>query len=230
MHWTHTHARYVLVIALALVAVAVALLVQHDTTQNRTEALQGSGVSVSDHRGVSAFSSLVLAGANDVTVNVGGEQAVVVRGDSNLVPLVSTEVDSGTLVIGNHGSFKTRAPMSVTVTVPALTNVTLKGDGEITVTGVQGDALAVSLPGTGNLVVAGSASRVDVSLSGTGQIDASRLASMDADAQLAGTGQIVVHAAHSLRARLGGTGAIYYAGHPVLVDKSVTGTGVIAAS
>jgi hypothetical protein len=43
------------------------------------------------------------------------------------------------------------------------------------------------------------------------------------------TGQIVVYATHALHARLGGTGAIYYAGHPVLVDKSVTGTGVVAA-
>jgi len=74
---------------------------------------------------VAGFTGLDLAGSNNVTVIVGGPQSVVVRADSNLINHVTTGVVAGTLVIGDTGSFTTRTPMSVEVTVPSLTALNL---------------------------------------------------------------------------------------------------------
>jgi hypothetical protein len=84
------------------------------------------------------------------------------------------------------------------------------------------------LTGTGNVVGSGSVKRLTTTLSGTGNIDLSRLSSWDVFATLGGTGRIVVNAVHTLHARVPGTGAIHYVGNPAFVDEHVTGTGVVA--
>ena len=124
--------------------------------------VQGSGVAATQTRAVAKFSSLDLAGSNNVTVTVGGPQSVVVRADSNLLSHVTTRVAAGTLVIGNTGSFTTRSPMSVDVSVPSLTALNLGGDGKISVTGISAPQLTVIVSGSGQLSMAGTATRLDV--------------------------------------------------------------------
>ena len=70
-----------------------------------------------------------------MTVRVGGKQSVVVHGDDNLLSRITTRVRAGSLVIGNtSGSFTTKAPMSVDVTVPSLDALALSGSGVFVVT------------------------------------------------------------------------------------------------
>jgi len=91
--------------ALFLAAVVVALL----GGGSSSSGAQGSGVAVTQPRVLAAFSSLDLAGSNNVSVVVGGHQSVVVHADSNLMRYVTTRVVAGTLVIGTTGSFTTRS-------------------------------------------------------------------------------------------------------------------------
>ena len=101
---------------------------------------QGSGIAAAQTRTVGQFSGLDLAGSSPVTVVVGAPQSVVVHADSNLLGHVTTSVVSGTLVIGTTGSFTPRSPMSVEVSVPALTAVHLTGSGLLSVTGIKAPA------------------------------------------------------------------------------------------
>jgi hypothetical protein len=73
--------------------------------------------------------SLRPSSQDNVTVAVGGRQSVVVHADSNLLRDVTTRVVAGTLVVGTTGSFSTRSPMSVEVSVPSLASLTLSGSG-----------------------------------------------------------------------------------------------------
>jgi Putative auto-transporter adhesin, head GIN domain len=54
----------------------------------------------------------------------------VVHADSNLINHVTTSVVAGTLVIGDTGRFTARGPMSVDVSVPSLTALSLSGSGQ----------------------------------------------------------------------------------------------------
>ena len=63
-------------------------------------------------RPLAAFASVDLAGSTNVRVR-GQEAASLVHADGNLLRHVTTEVRSGTLVIGTKGSFTTRSPMTV---------------------------------------------------------------------------------------------------------------------
>jgi Putative auto-transporter adhesin, head GIN domain len=209
---------------LALAVTGVAVLV-HGGSSN--SGLQGSGVAVTQTRAMARFTGLDLAGSNNVTVIIGGPQSVAVHADSNLVNHVTTGVVAGTLVIGDTGSFTTRTPMSVDITVPSLTALNLSGDGQISVTGINAAQLTVTVSGSGLLSAAGTVTRLDVTLSGDGQAQLSQLTASDVHAVVSGSGLIQVTATTGLDAAVPGSGAIIYSGNPPQVTTSITGTGTI---
>jgi hypothetical protein len=151
-----------------------------------------------------------------------------VTGDDNLVGRVRTVVRAGRLVIDNTGSFTTKAPMHVVVSVPALNGVELGGAGTVTVDGVTSADFSTELAGDGTLVVSGTVQRVTAVLSGTGTLDLHDLLATDGNAQLHGTGTIRVHAISTLDATLRGTGTILYGGDPTVTMHN-TGTGTVVA-
>ena len=212
-----------LVAVLVLAAVVVALLTRGGSSGS---GVQGSGVAATQSRVLATFSRLDLAGSNDVTVAVGGRQSVVVHADSNLMRYVTTRVVAGTLVIGTTGSFTTRSSMSVEVSVPSLAAVTLSGSGKISVTGIDGPRLTVTLPGSGALDVSGTVTQLNVTLDGSGLAQLDNLVARDVHAVVAGSGLVRVTATASLNAAVPGSGAVIYSGNPQ-VTSSVTGSGAV---
>jgi hypothetical protein len=219
----------VAILAFCLGGLAVALLYHFDVFGGSgSSSDEGSGVAATQVRHVRAFKGVELAGSNNVVVHVGEKQSVVVRADDNLLDRVTTEVQSGKLVVGNTpGSFTARSPMSVEVTVPALNALTLTGSGNIVFDGVNAESLEVTLPGSGTFTGSGTASRLHVTVSGSGTVEFTRLVANDVHAVVSGSGSIFVTATATLDASVSGSGAILYAGNPQEVTKSVAGTGSI---
>ena len=214
-----------LIAALGLAMMGVALLVHGGGSSS--PGVQGSGVPATQTRAVPGFTSLDLAGSNNITVVVGLPQSVVVRADSTLIGHVTTQVVAGTLVIGDTGSFTARTPMSVDVSVPSLTALSISGDGQISATGINTPQLAVTVSGSGLLSAAGTATRLDVTISGDGHAQLGQLTARDVQAVVSGSGLIQVTATASLDAAVPGSGSIVYGGDPAQVNTSVTGSGTI---
>jgi putative autotransporter adhesin-like protein len=192
--------------------------------------LVGSGVPASQARELTPFGAVELAGSNEVTIRVGGEQSVVVHADDNLLDRVTTRVGDGTLVIGNEGGgFTTRNPIRVDVVVPAVDELALSGSGTIDAGGIDVDELTVVLSGSGVVSASGRARRVEVKLNGSGDAKLQGVFAREAHAKLSGTGRITVHATESIDASVPGTGSIEYAGNPPQVRKSVDGVGSVNA-
>ncbi len=92
----------VVILAFLLGGLAVALLYRFDVFGGSSNSsAEGSGVPATQSRDVAAFNSVELAGSNNVVIRVGEKQSVVVRADDNLIDRVTTEVQSGKLVIAN---------------------------------------------------------------------------------------------------------------------------------
>lgn len=209
-------------------AVATLLLANEwGTRWSPDHVVRGSGVAVTQSRTVPEFTELDAAGAGDVSVRVGGEQAVVVTADDNLIDRITTEVEGRTLMLGARGSFTTELPVTVQVTVPALDAVMLTGTGVVTVEDVDTEELTVHMPGTGRLVIHGTADLLDVELSGSGNVELEDLVARDAVATLSGFGRLHVHSTRSLNAAVSGTGMIVYSGDPTDVTQHVTGVGAV---
>ena len=106
---------------------------------------------------------------------------------------------SGTLVIGNTpGSFSTKSPMSVEVTVPRLNALTLTGNGNVVVDDIEAESLKVDLPGSGTLTGTGTATRLDVTVGGSGVVQFTQLVAKDVRAAVTGSGSILITATNSL--------------------------------
>ena len=219
----------VAILAFLLGGLAVALLYTFDVFGGSSNSTtDGSGVPATQVRDVAAFQSVDLAGSNNVVIRVGEKQSVVVRADDNLLDRVTTEVRSGQLVIANTpGGLTTKSPMSVEVSVPTLNVLMLTGSGNIVVDGIEADSLKVTLPGSGTLTGSGSATRLDVTVSGSGTVQFTQLVANDVRAVVGGSGSIFITATNSLDASVSGSGAILYTGNPQDVTKSITGTGAI---
>lgn len=197
------------------------------TVDHSDDTLDGSGVPGEQARAVSPFGGVELAGSNIVTVRVGGPRSVIVRGDDNLLSHVTTTVRSGRLVIGTTGSYSSRTPMRVAVTVPSLGALALTGSGTVSAQHVHARSLRVTLSGSGVLHASGSAGRLDVRLGGSGVAGLGDLVARDARAVISGSGRIDVTATRALEASIPGTGAIVYGGNPAHVTTNVSGTGAV---
>jgi Putative auto-transporter adhesin, head GIN domain len=233
LHWRRAPRRHqlALIAALVLVAIGIVLMVQYDLFKSSSSSnrVEGSGVAATETRNLGRFSSIELAGSNNVTVRVGGKQSVVVHADSNLLRLVTTKVQAGGLAIGNtSGTFTTKSPMHVEVTVPSLSAITLSGSGVISAAGIKEPSLTVRLSGAGVLRASGTATRLDVTLAGSGDAQLKQLAARDVQAVVSGSGRILVTATKSLDASVPGSGTIMYSGEPARVTTSITGSGAVA--
>ena len=232
LHGQAPHRRWLLVagaVALVVAGIAIGLLIHGDVADRSSGVgVEGSGVPATESRDVAPFAAVDLAGSNNVTIHVGGEQSVVVSADDNLLDHVTTTVEGGKLVIGTTpGSMATKAPMSVDVTVPTLRALTLSGSGTVVADGIDAKRLTVALPGSGILRANGTATTLEVEHAGSGDAQLEGIAASDVHAVLSGSGRIVVTATKTLDATVSGSGAIFYGGDPSQVTTSVTGSGVV---
>jgi hypothetical protein len=217
--------------ACLLAAILLALVVDRIFFRSSSSpAGTGSGVAATQTRSVPPFTGVDLAGYNNVIVQVGASQSVVVHADSNLLGRVTTRVRSGRLVIGTTpGNLSAKSPMFVAVSVPSLDSLRLQGAGNISVTGIDSRRLTVALPGRGNIEAAGTATKLAVTISGEGTALLRQLIARDAKAALSGDGSIMLTATRSLTAKVSGSGTVLYGGDPVHVTQRVTGSGAISA-
>jgi Putative auto-transporter adhesin, head GIN domain len=226
----HRLALVLAAVFLAVIAIAAALVARYDVIgkSSNSSAVQGSGIAATQTRELRRFSGVELAGSNNVVVRVGGEQSVVVHADDNLLRHVTTQVQAGKLVIGNRsGSFTTKSPMSVDVSVPSLEALILNGSGVVSATGIKSSILTVTLSGSGVLRASGSATRLDITLGGSGDAQLERVAARDVHAVVSGSGRILVSAINSLDASVPGSGEIVYSGNPVRVTTNIEGNGSV---
>ena len=83
------------------------------------------------------------------------------------------------------------------------------------------------LAGSGVLRASGTATRLDVTLSGSGDAQLEQLAARDVHAVVTGSGRILVTTTKSLDAAVPGSGVIVYSGNPAHVTTNVTGSGAV---
>ena len=212
-------------VILSVISAAIALSTVPLTASGGT-GLAGSGTAATQTGHLTAFSSVDLADSNNVTIHVGGSQSVVVHADDNLLRRVTTQVHAGTLTIRTTGSFTTKTPISVEISMTSLQASTLSGSGVISGQHpgptAERDAIRERHRSHERTVT-----RLDVSLDGSSDARLRQLAARDVHAVLTGSGQIVAHARNTLQASVPGSGTIVYSGNPAHVTTRITGNGTI---
>lgn len=178
------------------------------------------------------FDQIVVDGAfHHVDVQVCGdcEPIVKVSGDDRQVEEVIVAVDDGVLELSrSRMAIFTDIKLEVLVRVPSLSRFINEGSSDATIAGVEAPEFTIVNSGSGDLVVEGETAVLSVVASGSGDVSGFDLSAREGDAVLSGSGDVQLCVAQSLRARLTGSGDLFYDCAPAQTDVEATGSGRVS--
>lgn len=183
----------------------------------------------------------------DVRLVPGVERGIRLQGEENLLPYLTFNESGRKLEIEVKEGYRLDPGerLEVTITLPALRELALAGSSQGEVGAFEGDALTLSLAGSGGIRtdrlevrrlegnIAGSGDlalgqgHVDsltLNIAGSGGIAAGALRAREVEVKIAGSGDVAVRAAQRLTATIAGSGKIDYWGDPEL-ESEIAGSG-----
>lgn len=213
------------------------------------EKIKGNGKVVTVTRTTSDYDGIGVGGSFDVILVKGKEGKITIEGEENIIPYIETEVNGNNLEIKVKKNTNIRTTRKLTVTVPYtdIDKVSLGGSGNIYNEGIlKTSDLKVSLGGSGNITLAidsnevkssiggsgniklnGSTNEFTCSIAGSGSIKAYDLTTEVLNATIAGSGSISTTVKTKIKAKVVGSGSIYYKGKPEYIDSKTVGSGDI---
>ncbi len=183
-----------------------------------------------DSRDVDEFTRIVIEGAMDLVIEVGGSQSVEVTADEDYLSRVETRVDEDTLYISQEGRRWRNADVDIEITVRSLDAITLEGAADIDVTGIDSDMFELEIDGAGDITLEGSCDTVSIEINGAGDIDAEDLKCKSVYVIINGAGDVDAYASESVEAELNGVGDITICGDPSSVRPRIHGLGSFEVS
>lgn len=215
--------------ALALAAAVVLLPVHSDACAASGEKVAGSGVFRTEARPVAGFRSVALGVGARVELRQGDVEGLSITGDDNIVPLVETIVEDGTLRIRWKGNAKVTPSyksLAIVVSAKNIDGLTIGGSGHIHAAQLMSSKLRVTIGGSGRMSAAGRTESLHVAVAGSGELSAARFESRRASIALQGSGQASVWAKETLDVTIAGSGDVTYRGTPQ-VNRTVLGSGTV---
>ncbi len=210
------------------------------------ETVAGSGTIVSSTRAVSGFAAIDVSIPANVKIVQGEAEGLVIRSDDNIVALVETPVERGTLQIKfakKHQSVQVKT-LDITVFVKDIDTLTISGSGafltdklkagnlkcringsgDMVLKGLEAGKLDVAIAGSGSVQGGGRAETLEASIAGSGDVKLGSVAVKQAQISIAGSGDAQLWVSQKLSVKIAGSGDVRFWGDPV-VSSSVAGSG-----
>lgn len=206
------------------------------------EDLVGSGKIEHQIRPVTNYNAISLGIPAELELRIGTVERVTIDGDDNLVGLIETSVDRGTLTIKPKKKSYRLKPTSLKIIVEARQidalnisdaglilanqlnspdlNVNLGGSGTIRIASLMSSMLRVQLGGSSIFEAAGTTNSVSAAIGGDGTLKIARLGAREVSLSIGGSGSAEVWAKDMLRMSLAGSGSVSYYGDPQIGNSS----------
>lgn len=215
-------------------------------------SVSGVGEPVTETRDISGFTKVEHAVSGDIIIVPGDHFALSIRAQKNILDLLETTVDNGTLEIRFKPNTIITGHKKITVHIvmPEIDGLALTGSGNMRVEQpLNTESLELELTGSGNIalsalaahdldaeltgsgtihVLSGHAAVQKLDIQGSGNIDTKAMESRRAEIDIAGSGDARVRVQESLKADITGSGDVYYSGKPQ-IESHITGSGDLNA-
>lgn len=186
----------------------------------------GSGDMSQSEREVSGFDRISLSTSGDVIVQVTGTESLEVEAEDNILPLLTTDVVDGVLVLGSDRPFSTNRGITYRITAETLTGIEVSGSGDVEALAIDASTFTVAISGSGSVEPSGVCDTLGVDVSGSGTFVGTELECGVGGVSVSGSGDASVDISDVLDADISGSGSIEYLGDPEL-RSDVTGSGSI---
>lgn len=189
-----------------------------------------------------SFDKISVDGSVDVEFTVGNSRSMEIYGADNTIQYVDLSVRNNTLYVSmsNDVQIYGKSRLTVLVTAPTLTEVSISGSGDIDVRNLNVDSFTASVTGSGDIElnnlttknaslrvsgsgdieVRGTANKAAITINGSGDVDAEHFIVRELDAVVSGSGDIECYAEELLNATVSGSGEISYRGNPAKINRS----------
>jgi hypothetical protein len=194
----------------------------------------GSGTVDTETREVSNFDAISLENMGNVYITVGNTEKLTIEAEDNLLPLLTSEVENGTLKLGvvRGRNIDPTKPITYNITVKDLKDITLAGSGVINSAPLEADTMTVMLAGSGNIQLEGvTSTNFNVTIAGSGNINVDEVSTERIDAEINGSGDIrIAGEAQRQTLSVNGSGS-YLAGdlQTETMDIHINGSGSVTA-
>lgn len=198
-----------------------------------SNAIQGNGQVSRDVRQVSNINALDIDNMKridiKIDVRVGPTASLVIEADSNLQPLIHSDVNGNTLRLWSDTNIRSSNGIHVIYTTPQLKKISISGSGRLVVNGLNGDDFSLEQRGSMKSELSGTVGRFNVANNGSGSVNAAALVSGNTDAVQNGSGSIQVGSVRGERINVAvnGSGSISASGAVQRLDANVNGSGDI---
>jgi len=213
----------------------------------KNKTIKGNGNVVTVKRTISNYDGISAGGSFDVILVKGKEGEIEIEGEENIIPYLETEVRGNTLQVKyrKNTSISTRKKLTVTVAYEDLDMISLGGSGNINgenlikandlkvslggsgniALQIDADEIRADIGGSGNIKLTGNSNELTSSIAGSGSIKAYDLETEILNATIAGSGSIKTTVTTEIKAKVAGSGSIYYKGNPKYIDTKSVGSG-----
>lgn len=213
------------------------------------DCIRGEGQKVTETLALETISSITLFGSEKVTITQGNEQLVSVTGHKNIIDELNRKVDDEHWEIRLKDGCYKNADLAIEIQLSQLHAAYLNGSGDISIGDFEGpETQEFILTGSGNLsllnnsgtnellfVITGSGAidcngtfndltELDLTISGSGDIQAFKAPADQVFCQLTGSGNARVTANNELDVKIAGSGNVYYKGDPG-ITSTISGSG-----
>jgi hypothetical protein len=210
------------------------------------ESVIGSGNVIVEDRPVTGFDRVRMEIQGNLEIQQGTTEKLTISGEDNILPLLTTNVSYGELVIRfkPNVNIRTNRPIQITlivkdlkglqlsssgnVTVKPITTsdflLTLSSSGNVQIEGIQADKITAHLSSSGDIYIKGGARQLDLQVSSSGSFNAGDLRVQNATVGLSSSGDVIVWAVDKLDANISSSGNISYYGSPS-VNQRITSSG-----
>lgn len=197
--------------------------------------IQGSGVRQTETRELPAFTRIDAGGMGQLAVTVdvsaGDSVALEVEGDDNVVPLVSTEVIDGELVVrlDTDSAIYDTIPLRLRVTIPALTHLRSSESIDVRVDGLSGDALVIESTDSSDVTLSGDVDWLELHGADSADLHARGLHAADAIVTARDTSDVEVCTSGALTVEASGSADVTYYCSPSSLERDVSGSADVEA-
>lgn len=221
--------------------------------QYSTNAISGNGTISTINRTTSTYEGVKCSGSMDFNLIKGTEGNITLKGESNLLPYIITEVQNNILIIKvkDGVNLKTSKSEDILITIPFedINEVSLTGSGDVinndvissnylkvNVTGsgdivldINATTTETSITGSGDIALKGDTENLEATVTGSGDFHGYNLNAKHTNVSVTGSGDAEVVSLNSLKGRVSGSGDIGYKGNPEKEDTKVSGSGSISS-
>ncbi len=236
-------------ILLTSLILTISFAVNAQNWWGNSKKIKGNGKVITVKRTTSDYDGITVGGSFDVILIKGKEGKISIEGEENIIPFIETEISGNKLKIQfkKNTNIRTTKRLTVTVTFSDIESVALGGSGNISsddlikssdlnvsiggsgniTLKVNSDSLRASIGGSGNINLVGISNELNCSIAGSGSIKAYELKTDEVSANIAGSGSVKTTVKTKIKAKLVGSGSIYYKGNPKYIDSKSVGSGSV---